>query len=403
MPVPVHRRWQPARASARIVAPAAMRSRMIQHIQIRNFKSLRDVSVDLAPVTVLIGRSGVGKSNFLRAIRFLRNYLQGGEQAFSVEGGWHTIFPFGNKADLSFDVHFTIPGYEATFRYVVGWKVRQDTSPPYLSEERLQLGGNTIFARSDKWETWPDARPMPPIESKPFLGAFPTISEAVLAFTALTSGIGWHDFPADVFRAPAQGQQDKAKGLSDTASNYLEVLRDLTQNLQSQHARRQVLARVRQINASVTSIELDSILSPRKVVVTHKVGGQLIPLDLSQESDGLRRYYAHLLALYQTPPKQLLMFEEPENGIYPGALRNLAEEFRTAAQNGRGQVLLSTQSPDLLDGFEAESLRVVDVDQAQSTIIGPLDSAQLQAVRDQMLEPGELITVDQARLAGTPA
>lgn len=133
------------------------------------------------------------------------------------------------------------------------------------------------------------------------------------------------------------------------------------------------------------------------------MGDQLIPLDLSQESDGFRRYYAHLLALYQTPPKQLLMFEEPANGIYPGALRNLAEEFRSAAQAGRGQVLISTQSPDLLDGFEAESLRVVDVDEAQSTIIGPLDPAQLQAVKDQMLEPGELITVDQARLAGTSA
>lgn len=202
--------------------------RMIQHIHIRNFKSLRDVRVDLAPVTVFIGRSGVGKSNFLRAIRFLRNYLQTGEQAVSVEGGWESIFPFGRNADLAFNVRFTIPGYEATFEYAVAWKVRQDTSRPHLSEERLRLGGHTIFARSDKWETWPDARPTPPIESRPFLSAFPTISEAVLAFTALTSGIGWHDFPAEVFRAPAKGQPDNAKGLSDSGSNYLEVLRDLT-------------------------------------------------------------------------------------------------------------------------------------------------------------------------------
>ena len=43
-----------------------------------------------------------------------------------------------------------------------------------------------------------------------------------------------------------------------------------------------------------------------------------MPLDLTEESDGFRRFYAHLLALYQTPPKQTLVFEEPENGIYPG-------------------------------------------------------------------------------------
>lgn len=385
---------------------------MIEHIRIRNFKSLRDVSVDLAPVTVLIGRSGVGKSNFLRAIRFLRNYLLNSENAVKEEGGWTRIFPFGHKSDMSFAVRFSIPGYDARFEYDVTWKAHQQTPQPYFSTERLSLGADTIFARLDQqWQTWPDARPKPPIETRPYLSAFPTISEAVLAFTALTSGIGWHDFPADVFGPPTAdlprqappARRSEVKGFSDSGDNYLDVLRDLTQNLQSQHARRQILARIRQINQSVTSLELDSILSPKQVVVTHKVGDQLIPLDLSQESDGFRRYYAHLLALYQTPPKQLLMFEEPENGIYPGALRNLSEEFRNAAQNGRGQVLLSTQSPDLLDGFDADSLRVVEVDQAQATKIGPLDPSQLQAVKGQLLEPGELITVDQARLAGTSA
>lgn len=48
---------------------------MIKHIHIRNFRSLADVSVDLHPLTVLIGRSGTGKSNFVQAIRCLRNLL----------------------------------------------------------------------------------------------------------------------------------------------------------------------------------------------------------------------------------------------------------------------------------------------------------------------------------------
>ncbi|HEX3357726.1 MAG TPA: AAA family ATPase [Tepidisphaeraceae bacterium] len=375
---------------------------MIEHIRIQNFKSIHDVSVDLSPVTVLIGRSGVGKSNFLRAIRFLRNYLRDANAAVQIEGGWERIFPFGTRADVSISVRFAIPGYDAKFHYEVTWKPHpQSPSHALPGTERLRLGDNTIFGRSAAgWEAWPDARPRPQPQFKIYLSAFPTVSEAVLAFTALTSGIGWHDFPADVFRASTKAENSQDKGLDDSAGNYLQVLRDLTQNLQSQHARRQILARIRQVNPSVASLEIDSILQPKKVVVAHKVNEQLIPLDLSQESDGFRRYYAHLLALYQSPPKQLLMFEEPENGIYPGALLNLAEEFSTAAKNGRGQVLLTTQSPDLLDGFEPEQLRVVEVDQAQSTKVGPLDQGQLQAVKDKLLEPGELITVDQARQAG---
>ena len=48
---------------------------MIRRIRIQNFRSLIDVDVELEPLTVLIGRSGTGKSNFVGAIRFLRDYL----------------------------------------------------------------------------------------------------------------------------------------------------------------------------------------------------------------------------------------------------------------------------------------------------------------------------------------
>jgi predicted ATPase len=375
---------------------------MIKEIHIQNFKSIRDVRVDLTPVTVLIGRSGAGKSNFIRAIRFVRNYLVDPGKAVQIEGGWNRIFPFGAKEDLHFSIRFKIPGYESDFSYQVVWQAHPHTADLVVSEERLLLGGNVIFGRSGKqWEAWPDARPKPNVQPVLYISSFPTVTEAVLAFTALTSGIGWHDFPADVFLSSARDEKSQTKGLADSASNYLDVLRDLTQNLQSQHSRRQILARIRQINPSVCSLELDSIIKPTRIVVTHEVGNERIPLELSQESDGFRRYYAHLLALYQFPSKQLLMFEEPENGIYPGALQNLAEEFRSAFEQERGQVLLTTQSPALLDGFDPDSIRVVEVDDNQSTRIGRLEPAQLQAVKDHLLVPGELLTVDQARTAGT--
>ena len=48
---------------------------MIHRIQIKNFKSIGDVTIDLTPVTVFVGRSGVGKSNLVSALRFLRDLL----------------------------------------------------------------------------------------------------------------------------------------------------------------------------------------------------------------------------------------------------------------------------------------------------------------------------------------
>ena len=380
---------------------------MIEHITIRNFKSIGEVSVDLSPITVLIGRSGVGKSNFLRAIRFLRNFLLRGEAAIQHEGGWARIWPFGTSAPLSFSVRFAIPGYSKSFSYAIAWGSHpQNPGMVALTAERLALGGDVIFDRTDKsWIKWPGEGPPPGFQSRIYLNSFPTLSEAVLAYTAWTSGIGWYDFPADVLTRNAGngGANPAHNGLDDTASNFLDVIRDVTKDLRDQHSRRQILARIKQINPMVDSLELDSIVEPKRVVVAHKVGDRRVGLDLSQESDGFRRYYAHLLALYQTPPKQVLMFEEPENGVYPGALRNLAEEFENAPSATRGQVLLTTQSPDLLDGFAPEQLRVVELNEKQLTTIGRLDPDQADALRTHLLEPGELLTVDSARPAGASA
>lgn len=68
---------------------------MIKNVSITNFKSLGDVSVDLDSVTVLIGRSGTGKSNFLDAMRFLRDCAKSlhWNQAVANQGGLNRIIP----------------------------------------------------------------------------------------------------------------------------------------------------------------------------------------------------------------------------------------------------------------------------------------------------------------------
>jgi predicted ATPase len=166
-------------------------------------------------------------------------------------------------------------------------------------------------------------------------------------------------------------------------------LRDVT-------IRRGIAAALRQVNPTVASVELDAIQTPKTAFVGHRLGDKTLTLELSQESDGFRHFYAHLLALYQTPPKQTLVFEEPENGIYPGALALLADEFKAAPGAKRGQVLLTTHSPSLLDYFSADQIRVVELVDLE-TKIGNLAEEQRQALAEELLHAGELLTVDPAR------
>ena len=112
---------------------------------------------------------------------------------------------------------------------------------------------------------------------------------------------------------------------------------------------------------------------------------------------GFRRFYAHLLAMNQIPPKQTLFFEEPEKGIYPGGLEVLTKELQNCAERGQSQVILTTQSPALLDHFEPESIRVVDIE-ANATKIGRVEREQVESVKRELLTTGELLTVDPARV-----
>jgi len=168
-------------------------------------------------------------------------------------------------------------------------------------------------------------------------------------------------------------------------------------NLQDLTVRKSIVAALKRVNPSITSVELNDIQKPSGVVVGHRFDGKTLVLDLSQESDGFRRFYAHLLAIYQRPSKQTLIFEHPEDGIHPGALSLLAEEFKAAPAAGNGQVILTTHSPELLDHFDVEQIRVVEL-AGLETRIGFISLEQKEAIGEKLLEPGELLTVDPARM-----
>lgn len=387
---------------------------MIKRIKIRDFKSIRDVDLELDPVTVLVGRSGTGKSNLVQAMRFLRNLLLDFNQAVAFEGGWPRIVPAGvDKPGTSIEAWFSLPGDNREHAYRLGFSMadNQAFSPgrePVLINESLAVGGEQVFARSVRaggpwaWDHAPRLATVPHQLGGPMLGAFPSLQEVVHAHAALSTGVGYYHLPSSALD-PVRNQgigpqlQQHSQGLWDNAANYREVMRGIAQDFHHPSLRKNLLATLQRVNPSIASIELDSVISPQRAVVGHLSGGIILELNLEQESDGLRRFYAHLLALYQHPAKLVLIFEEPENAIFPGALSLLADEFKAAPRENRGQVILTTHSPGLLDSFDVDSVRVVEMRDG-ATVVGRVSKEQRQNVRDHLLSTGDLLTVDDARL-----
>jgi hypothetical protein len=377
---------------------------MIHRVRIQNFKSIIDVTVDLSPVTVLVGRSGTGKSNFVHSLRWLRDILTSPHQANAFQQQWPLLRPaLSPNSAPRFEVEFSIAGLQEKFAYEISFAPEGPQAP--IVSERLNIGDKCLFHQSQaspqtralKWVVKPELLEAP-AAGQISLGRIPSISEVVIAFTALTSGIGCYAFSDDVLSGkPRTGLPAATTGLDDGATNFLVTLKEIVSNLQDLKIRKSIVGALQRVNPTVSSVELNDLLQPSSVVVGHKFNGKTLPLGLSQESDGFRRFYAHLLALYQRPPKQTLIFEHPEDGIHPGALSMLAEEFKAAPLDSRGQVILTTHSPKFLDYFDADQIRVVELD-GFATRIGPVSREQKEAIREKYLDAGELLTVDPARI-----
>ncbi|HEX4793952.1 MAG TPA: AAA family ATPase [Humisphaera sp.] len=388
---------------------------MIKRLSVVNFKSLRDVAVEFDPLTVLIGKSGAGKSNVVDALRFLRRYLASRSDNFVGQGeGWARLMcETASQRDIAFSVDFSLPGAESDFSYWLKFGpptlFRTNLARPIpgrdyqmtLREEKLSFGSRPLYHQQDgQWIKPPDVA-QPPSPGQLALGVVYGISEAQLAYQFLTRGIGCYDFSSDVLR-PRNSKNTPAdagsSGLQDDGSNYLQVFERIAENISDASPLREIMSGLRKLNPSVHTLE--SEISGQDLVVGHRVADlPAMSLSLAQQSEGFRRFLAHLLALYQIPGKQTLIFEEPEKGIYPKAFDTLGSYLNRAA--GRSaQIIMTTHNPLLLDHFNVDNIRVVEMPQLE-TRIGRVATDQLKSVREDLMTSGELLTVDEARTDAT--
>ena len=101
-----------------------------------------------------------------------------------------------------------------------------------------------------------------------------------------------------------------------------------------------------------------------------------------------------LAMLNRHPYPSFIGIEEPEAGIHPGALEALADNLKEASD--RSQLLLKTHSPDLIDQFKTEDLRVVQMVDGV-TEVGQVSREQAETVRQYLFSAGELHSMEGLR------
>ena len=266
---------------------------MIKTLRIRNFKSLLDTEVKLSPLTVLIGLSGTGKTNFWQALAVFQGLLStAGPQQYNDLthrlGGWDTLGPAGLENFVtSWEIVFDVNGVDGDYRYVLdiqGHRAGAPSGSP-VKREFLSLAGKTLFEQvGNKWITEPLLKV--PMQQSAMLGWLTGMPELNVAYLTLTRGIGCYDFPANVLATPNAGTSAAdGFGLRPDGTNYFAVLDGILGNLQSLHNWREIDAAIKKLSPSVEALTT-SPFHDERVTVSYRFGGQIIALPLSRQSGG---------------------------------------------------------------------------------------------------------------------
>jgi hypothetical protein len=256
---------------------------------------------------------------------------------------------------------------------------------------------NTIYFHKtfSKWEVKPNIAGLPEIPRNFLaLNEISGIQEISIANIALTRGIGCYDFPSNIL-SYNEGDNSSFAGFADRGNNYLNVMKSILNNIELLDNWIIIKTDLNHLDNSIKNIDLKRT-ETKNLIISHEYRDNIVNLEINRESEGIRRFLANLIALYQHPTKQTLLFEEPEKGIYLGAFGLLVDEYKQFIETNKGQIIIVSHSPNLLDHFEPESIRVVEMVDGE-TKIDPLDPMQVENIQERLMTTGGLLTTDIAR------
>ena len=374
----------------------------IERLRVRNYRVLREVVVsDLPPLAVFVGANGTGKSTLFDVFAFLRDALQDNVYvALRKRGGFTEVKSRGSDGLIVFEVKFRQEsGPLVTYLLEIGaeggrgivehevlkYRRGQHGRPWHFLDFRR--GSGTAVTNEVDYGT-PDAEmereeqtlDSPDILAIKGLGQFQRF-QVVNAFRKLIER--WHlsDFHIQAAR-PSQ-EEGYAEHLSAHGDNLALVTRYLFES----HRERfdAILERMARRVPGITEVEARETVDGR-LVLRFRDGAFEDPFIARFVSDGTIKMFAYLVLLHDPAPHPLLCVEEPENQLYPNLLAELIEEFRAYGARG-GQVLVSTHSPDLLNGAELEEVYWFEKQDGFSVVRPAQDSellANLVAEGDQL-------------------
>lgn len=372
---------------------------MLTKLRLKNWRSVKDETIDFTPITVFIGANSSGKTNILDALRFLQYSGTEGNRGLVGAilynprwGGRDKIRTIGVPEHEPTDIEFSFqprPDAELLTR-TSSMRFLQTDSPLLEYKSRLTYGTETVD------DPEPVELPLRANYSQTSAFTANDSAYAIKAFVDTYITRRWQIF--DELVKPNLSLPSNVRGPGDlyVVDEDAENIPYMLDYMRSQHPDLYeklqddifwLLNHINRLEMKHTERELSVIVREK----AHK------GLEAPSISAGTRRLIAMLTAVYaldmdnsrvqsmsfgfQPSPEWnipikdmpgLVVIEEPDTALNPGILRNFVEQLRVYTEGDHPrQFILTTHNPRFLDYFKPEEVRVVSRDeQGYTTVSG---------------------------------
>jgi len=371
--------------------------------RIQNFKAIRNTkTIRFAPLTVLIGQNGSGKSSLLEAMETYQAVVLGGLEAGfqkwgSFQNVWNQAVPHepiqSEKEDQTrFEAYLSNPmsySFSADFdeslvlnKGQIRWNMIATTDPsedpahqlrgnPFLLGEEIYSKDNHLY-RSMKWRELrnPGSRKSHShsgrddvsminelefatrsteavykfVRDWQFVSLIPSLMEKSYSAITVEENVRLEKDGSNVTKYLWEIQErhpDAFNGIVDIMKYVLSYLKNLQVDLTKEITRSAYL--------KMTEKNL-------KTEKNFQFLGSLL-------STGTLRILAILALLNHPTPPPLIFIEEIENGLDPRSVHLIIGEIRDAVEEGKTQVIATTHSPYLLNLLNLSEVVLVERDE----------------------------------------
>lgn len=370
---------------------------LIEGFRIQNYRSLRDIAMGrigtdpklrnaapLTPLTVVIGKNGVGKSSIFDAFGFLADCMETDiETACNARnrGGYDKLISLDIDQPIVLTIYYRESKKDRPITYEVSIGKDEKSGLPMVLNERLrqrakssggsgrprsflhlEKGKGTVYVGDDTLEGDEGSKRF--VEFNPHKLAIVSLAEQfsenpriALFKEFIKSWYLSYFTPDSARRIPQAGIQKHLNLHGDNIGNvvqYLERTHPLIFN--------KILNEISEKIPGIGRIEPYRDKITNNLYLLFRDKGFAKPFTQQQMSDGTLKMFSYLLLLNDPEPPPFICIEEPENGLYHKLLETLAYEFREHATGRKdaSQIFITTHQPYFVDALMPDEVWILE-------------------------------------------